>query len=102
MTCKDLSEGASSITPNRSVVGFFNNFVSRRAFEDSELNKYVSDKTWLSKGSGFQRQAVECVRLFLEPSPSLYTALWNAVEKDPNISAEQCLQDPAWVKLVNL
>ncbi|CAE7401912.1 unnamed protein product [Symbiodinium sp. CCMP2592] len=102
LNSSSISEGDSNTSAHRSVVSFFNNFVSHKAFQDSELNKYVSDKTWLSKVMGFQRQAIECMRLFLDPSPALFTALLNAVEKDPNISAEQCLQDPAWVKLVNL
>ena len=96
----DFNFGASS--DGRSAMGFYNNFLTHDAYEASELNKLIADKTWLSKLLDFQRQSLETLRLCLDPSPQFYQALQSSIEKDANISAEQCLQDPAWVKLVPL
>ncbi|CAE7198202.1 unnamed protein product [Symbiodinium sp. CCMP2456] len=85
-----------SATDVKSPLGFYNNFLSHEALEKSMLNDTISDKLWLSNLPEYQRESLETMRLFLDPSPALYAALDKSIDKDPQASAEECLVQDHW------
>ena len=99
------SGGQDAALSFRTRESYLKCFANHERFDQSQLGSnqnQAGDATWCADLMPFQQESITVLQQLMNCSPLYLEALLESTKKDPITSAEEALQQPVWVSLIDL